>query len=315
MTGSGRWSIRPGRMTVGELFVGHDRGAAALTAAHLVSTSCSSASPGGGRLPRGERGTSELHAGRWPTVVLSNHDQSRHASRRRLGRRDRPDGDAIARRPRCSTHAPRHAVPVLRRGDRARDVADPAARSSTHRPPRGGARPRPWWNRDRCRTPMPWRPGPTAASPPGRPWLRMAPTSRRATSRPRTPTRVPSWPPTRLIDSPRAAGAPGSGRSTRRARSGRPRLSARRRRAGGRSSWSISADAGRRAGPTPRMDGATGLRHACDPAARPAGRPSRCGPTRRVVPDGIRLTGRRGAPATMAAGRTHSGEPTCRLSS
>jgi glycosidase len=32
-----------------------------------------------------------------------------------------------------------------------------------------------WWDRSRCRTPMPWAPGPGAGFTTGRPWLRLGP--------------------------------------------------------------------------------------------------------------------------------------------
>jgi alpha-glucosidase len=33
----------------------------------------------------------------------------------------------------------------------------------------------PWWNRDQCRSPMPWTGGPGAGFTTGRPWMRLAP--------------------------------------------------------------------------------------------------------------------------------------------
>jgi alpha-glucosidase len=35
----------------------------------------------------------------------------------------------------------------------------------------------PWWNRDQCRSPMPWTGGPNGGFTTGRPWLRMSPDS------------------------------------------------------------------------------------------------------------------------------------------
>ena len=55
------------------------------------------------------------------------------------------------------------------------DVDDPAGRD---RRPAGAHRAGPdfpWWNRDQCRTPMPWTAGPGAGFTTGRPWLRLGP--------------------------------------------------------------------------------------------------------------------------------------------
>ena len=58
-------------------------------------------------------------------------------------------------------------------------------------PPARLGRPRfPWWNRDQCRTPMPWTAGPGAGFTTGRPWIRIGEESPSATSRSRRPTRA-----------------------------------------------------------------------------------------------------------------------------
>ena len=88
-----------------------------------------------------------LRAGRWPTVVLSNHDQprARLAPRRRRSRD--ADRDAIARAAAVlPADAARDAVPVLRRGARAgrrarsrrTRVVDPAGPRTSGRTSRGG---------------------------------------------------------------------------------------------------------------------------------------------------------------------------------
>ena len=75
----------PGRMTVGELFDGQIEQAAELTAPrHLVfdwELLGHAVDGGRGRMRPWPAATPSSAGDRWPTVVLSNHDQSRHASR------------------------------------------------------------------------------------------------------------------------------------------------------------------------------------------------------------------------------------------
>ena len=66
----------------------------------------------------------------------------------------------------------------------------------------------PWWDRSRCRTPMPWTPGPGAGFTTGRPWLRLGARRRDAERRGAAArTRTRSSPPTAGC-SPSAATAP-----------------------------------------------------------------------------------------------------------
>ncbi len=84
-TASGRWSTTGRRpMTVGELFVGTTENAAALTRPSSPRVRLGAAHPAvvrGGVPSRDPPPRAGLPAARWPTVVLSNHDQPRHASR------------------------------------------------------------------------------------------------------------------------------------------------------------------------------------------------------------------------------------------
>jgi alpha-glucosidase len=105
---------------------------------------------------------------RWPTVVLSNHDQPRAASR--LGGGGRPQ-DALAKAAAALLLGLRGTAFVyygeeLGMGDirvRPWRIVDPPARHYWPLPV--------WWNRDGCRAPLPWDDGPGAGFTRGRPWL------------------------------------------------------------------------------------------------------------------------------------------------
>ena len=170
----------PGRMTVGELFVGTTEGAAALThrsAPRLRLGAPDSALVGDGVRVGDRRRERAFGPERWPTVVLSNHDQPRQASRLAAtvaAGDDRSRRDRQGRGRPVLTHA-RHAVPLLRRGDRA--WATSPSRSTEIVDPRGAARqrrlplvgPSPVAHADA----VDGRPG--AGFTTGRPWLRLGP--------------------------------------------------------------------------------------------------------------------------------------------
>jgi alpha-glucosidase len=170
---------KPGRMTVGELFGGGaDTAASFADDRHLVFDFVVleqrwSAAAFGSAIERVERA---FGPERWPTVVLSNHDRPRHASRlsRELGERHR---DAVAKAAAVILLTLR-GTPFLYYGEelglgdiavRRSDAIDPPAR-------RAGLF-FPWWNRDGCRSPMPWTNAPNAGfAPPGvKTWLPLAP--------------------------------------------------------------------------------------------------------------------------------------------
>ena len=159
----------PDRFTVGELFDGGpDRAAALTTDAHLVFDwelvgARWSADAFRRVIDRRER---EFGPGRWPTIVLSNHDQPRHASRLAASAETADvDGHREGRGVR-SPRPPRHAIHVLRRGDRDGRRRDPRRRD---RRPAGST------------SPAPTSPGGTATRA-GRRWP--GPASRGRASRP-----------------------------------------------------------------------------------------------------------------------------------
>ena len=168
---------RPGRMTVGELF----EGGPVLAAAHTEDRHLTFdfelleqrwSAPAYARAIR-ER-EAAFGPGRWPTVVLSNHDRSRTATRLAGSRGNR---DEIARAAAVVLLTQR-GTPFLYYGEELglRDVEIP--RGEIQDPPaqRAGLA-FPWWNRDQCRSPMSWTAGPGAGFTTGRPWLRLTPDS------------------------------------------------------------------------------------------------------------------------------------------
>ncbi len=167
----------PGRMSVGELFVGTTEGAAELTAdRHLVFDWELLTRPWSARAFRAAIRRRERAFGptQWPTIVLSNHDQPRHASRlaASLGA-----GDAL-RDPIAKAAAALlltlRGTPFLYYGEELGmgDVDVPPEESVD--PPAARVGPGfSWWDRSRSRTPMPWSPGPGAGFTTGRPWLRL----------------------------------------------------------------------------------------------------------------------------------------------
>ncbi len=169
----------PDAMTVGELFVGTTEGAASLTAdRHLVFdwellTRAWSADAFRAAIRRRERAFGQ---DRWPTAVLSNHDQPRHASRLAapLGRTIEVQ-DAMARAAALLLLTVR-GTPFLYYGEELGlgDVPIPPEESIDAPATRSGRDFR-WWDRSAARTPMPWRPGPGAGFTSGTPWLRLGP--------------------------------------------------------------------------------------------------------------------------------------------
>jgi alpha-glucosidase len=167
----------PERMSVGEMFIGSaERAAELTTGSHLVFdweliTRPWSAAAFRAALRRRERA---FGPGRWPTAVLSNHDQPRLASRLAASAgASRPDVDAIARAVAVLLLTVR-GTPFLYYGEELgmTDVAIPPEESID--PPAARVGPDfAWWDRSRSRTPMPWTPGRGAGFTTGRPWLRL----------------------------------------------------------------------------------------------------------------------------------------------
>lgn len=173
----------PARMTVGEMFSGDVNAAANLVVPrHLVFDFLLIHQPWRAKgFARASAVHEEIFPGeRWPTVVLSNHDQSRHVSR--FGARTSGaigDGDAIAKAAAVLILTLR-GTPFLYYGEEiaARDVKVPWSEIADPPAKRGGRIVRslvPWWNRDQARSPMPWGGGgANGGFSNAEPWLRMA---------------------------------------------------------------------------------------------------------------------------------------------
>ncbi len=165
---------QPGRMTVGELFDGPPALAARYAEpGHLVFDFSLMDQPWDARAIARAIAQREAAFGPngWPTVVLSNHDRSRHASRY-----DHSDqGDARAKVA-ATLLLTLRGTPFLYYGEELalRDVVVPRA-AIIDPPARRGSFLSAWWNRDQARAPMPWGPGPNGQFSPGRPWLPMNP--------------------------------------------------------------------------------------------------------------------------------------------
>jgi len=170
----------PARMSVGELFEGDVSMAAKLTRPkHLVFDFSLIEVPWSAEAFRRALATREAAFGpdRWPTAVLSNHDRSRHVSRflESIGRRDSATADRVARAAAVLLLSQR-GTPFLFYGEEIGlpDVEVPT--DEIQDPPARRASPAfPWWNRDQCRTPMPWTGGRGGGFTTGRPWIRMIP--------------------------------------------------------------------------------------------------------------------------------------------
>jgi alpha-glucosidase len=163
-----------GRMTVGELFDGTIAQAAEYTAPrHLVFDFSLLATPWGGPAfaEAVRRRESAFGPDRWPTVVLSNHDQPRHASRYD----DRRYGEARAKVAAALLLTLRGS-PFLYYGEEIalRNVPIPNAQA-VDPPARRSSLLFPWWNRDQARTPMPWTSGPAGGFTTGQLWLPQGP--------------------------------------------------------------------------------------------------------------------------------------------
>ncbi len=166
---------RPGRMTVGELFEGPVELAASYFApGHLVFDWTLVETPWDATAFSRAIAAREAGFGpeRWPTVVLSNHDRSRHASRYDDGR-----GTDDRARVAAVLELTLRGTPFLYYGEEIalRDVAVPKS-EIVDPPARRANRRAPWWNRDQARAPMPWGPGPNGGfTTAARPWMRMSP--------------------------------------------------------------------------------------------------------------------------------------------
>jgi len=167
---------QPGRMSVGELFASEAERAVELTTErHMVFDWALLAAPWSAEAYGDAIWLRESMFGheRWPANVLSNHDQPRQASRLAASA-GIADTDAVARAAAVVLLTIR-GTPFLYYGEEIglRDVEvpvdeiiDPPARRALVDPDFA------WWNRDLCRSPMPWSGGPGLGFTTGRPWLR-----------------------------------------------------------------------------------------------------------------------------------------------
>ncbi|HET9344789.1 MAG TPA: alpha-glucosidase, partial [Candidatus Limnocylindrales bacterium] len=167
----------PDRFSVGELFDGGLERAAELTApGHLVFDWELVSAPWSAATLRSlmDRREEVFGPDRQPTLVLSNHDQPRQASRLAKSA-GTDDVDAIAKAAAVLLLGLR-GMPFLYYGEELGmvDVAIPP--DEIIDPPARHAGPDfPWWNRDQCRTPMQWDGGPGAGFTNGaEPWLPFA---------------------------------------------------------------------------------------------------------------------------------------------
>jgi alpha-glucosidase len=171
----------PERMTVGELFSADPRLAPKLSAPrHLVfDFELIHQSWNAKAFARAcQDNEARFGSGLWPTVVLSNHDSPRQASRLAPGA-DPATSDAIAKVA-ATISLTLRGTPFLYYAEEigARDVPVPWSEIIDPPAKRGGRMVQllaPWWNRDQARSPMPWDDGPFGGFSNARPWLRMAP--------------------------------------------------------------------------------------------------------------------------------------------
>jgi alpha-glucosidase len=168
---------KPGRFTVGELFdAGPDKAAELSSGHHLVFdwgliSGKWSAEAFGALIENRER---IFGPERWPTLVLSNHDQPRQASRLAASA-GIDDVDGVARAAALLLFTLRGSA-FMYYGEEIGMIDVPIPHDEIVDPPALRASPEfPWWNRDQCRTPMQWTGGSGAGFTTGRPWLRIGP--------------------------------------------------------------------------------------------------------------------------------------------
>ncbi|HEX5827621.1 MAG TPA: alpha-amylase family glycosyl hydrolase [Candidatus Limnocylindrales bacterium] len=169
----------PGTMSVGELFVGRTEGAAALTTdRHLVFdwellTRPWSAEAFRAAIRRRERA---FGPDRWPTSVLSNHDQPRHASRLAAtigAAADPATRDAIAKAAAVLLLTQRGTPFVYYGGELGMPDTPVPPEESIDAAAKRVAPGYSWWDRSQSRTPMPWTGGRHGGFTSGMPWLRL----------------------------------------------------------------------------------------------------------------------------------------------
>lgn len=170
----------PGRMTVGELFDGSIGQAAAYAAPrHLVFDFLLTTVPWSAPAFREAIAAREAAFGpaRWPTNVLSNHDQPRHASRFDIpgGSGVGGIGDGRAKVAATMLLTLRGTAFLYYAEEIAqRNLVVPNAQAFDPPARRAGFLFK-WWNRDQARGPMAWQPGPGGGFTTGESWLPLPP--------------------------------------------------------------------------------------------------------------------------------------------
>jgi alpha-glucosidase len=166
---------KPARMSVGELFASEAERAVALTTdRHSVFDWALLQAPWSAEAYGDAIWLREKMFGheRWLANVLSNHDQSRHATRLAASA-GIADTGAVARAASVVLLTIR-GTPYLYYGEEiglgdvdvpVDEIIDPPARRALIDPDFE------WWNRDQCRSPMPWTSDPGHGFTTGRPWL------------------------------------------------------------------------------------------------------------------------------------------------
>ena len=167
-----------GKMTVGELFDNSVVAAAANVAPrHLIFDWLLLSTPWSAPRFRAAIAARQAAFGpdRWPANVLSNHDQSRHATRFAPPGVSAAEGDARARVAAAMLLTLRGAA-FMYYGEELgmRDLVVPNSEAADP-PARRASLLFRWWNRDQSRAPMSWRGGPGGGFTTGRPWLPVAP--------------------------------------------------------------------------------------------------------------------------------------------
>ena len=167
----------PDQMSIGELFDGTVETAAGLTTdRHLVFDweLLEAAWTASDLRSAMEVREAAFGPDRWPTAVLSNHDRPRHASRL-ADSVEAGDSDAIAIAAAVLLLTIR-GTPFLYYGEELGmgDVDIPPVECVDPPTFRFG-QDSGWWDRSRCRTPMPWSSGAGSGFTTGDPWLRLGP--------------------------------------------------------------------------------------------------------------------------------------------
>ena len=169
---------RPDRMSVGELFYGTTEQAALYSEDRhvvfdwsLVGTSWSAQSLGAAI----DRREAAFGPDRWPTALFSNHDQPRQVTRFVPPGAGPAEQDAIARAAAVVLLTIRGTAFLYYGEELGLADVEIDLEDSIDPPARLAGPDFPWYDRSRCRTPMPWTDGPHGGFTTGRPWLPLGP--------------------------------------------------------------------------------------------------------------------------------------------